>query len=414
MKKLLLISFLLSAFFLNTSAQKYHRVKAQISQKQIETLYESGFEADHYHLENGTFTAEISDGDIKILKDKKIKFSYLIKDLEKNLPKINKEIDKKNARNARIAATPANFTLGSYNGYFSWQQMQNILDQMQTLYPHLITAKTSIGNSVEGRPVYMVKISDNPNVDENEPELFLNALHHAREPVSLSQLIYYMWHILENYDTDDEIKTLINSTELYIVPCVNPDGYVFNQTTNPNGGGMWRKNRRNNGNGTFGVDINRNYGFQWGYDNTGSSPTTSSATYRGPSAFSEPETQIIRNFCNQHDFVASMDFHSFGNYCIYPFGYSSSNNNPEISLFAQMGAYLTAENGFTYGNAFQTVNYVANGAGDDWKYGEQSTKNKIYSFTPEVGTSSDGFYPAQSRIIPLCESTLQMNRKILK
>jgi Zinc carboxypeptidase/GEVED domain/Secretion system C-terminal sorting domain/Fibronectin type III domain len=201
---------------------------------------------------------------------------------------------------------------------------------------------------------------------------------------------------------------------MYILPCVNPDGYIYNTTTNPNGGGMWRKNRKNNGDGTFGVDINRNYGYQWGYNNTGSSPTTSSDTYRGASAFSEPETQIIRNFCTNHDFVASMDFHSYGNYCIYPFGNLATNNNPEISLFQQMGVFLTAENGFVYGNANQTVKYTVNGAGDDWKYGEQSTKNKIYSFTPEIGTSTDGFYPASSRIIPLCESTLEMNRKILK
>jgi murein tripeptide amidase MpaA len=94
--------------------------------------------------------------------------------------------------------------------------------------------------------------------------MFFNAVHHAREPMSMSQLIFFMWHILENYNTDKDIKTLVNSTELYVVPCVNPDGYVYNQGTNPSGGGMWRKNRRNNGNGTFGVDPNRNYAYKWG------------------------------------------------------------------------------------------------------------------------------------------------------
>ncbi len=415
MKKNLLIIVLLLSLVKVGFAQKYHRIKANVSKEKIESLFKNGLEADHYHLENGVFTAELSEADLAVFRKQNVKFQYLIKDLEKNLSKVNKAIDKQNAgKNLRTAATPANFALGSYGGFFTFQQMESILDQMRTLYPNLISAKTSIGTSIEGRPVYMVKISDNPDTDEPESELLLDAVHHAREPMSMSQLIYFMWHVLENYNTDAEIKTMLNSTEMYILPCVNPDGYVYNQTTNPNGGGMWRKNRKNNGNGTFGVDINRNYGYQWGYNNTGSSPTTSSETYRGTSAFSEPETQIVRIFCNTHDFVASMDFHSYGNYCIYPYGYVATNNNPELALFQQMGAYLTAENSFVHGNAQQTVNYTSNGGGDDWKYGEQATKNKIYAFTPEVGASTDGFYPAQSRIIPLCESTLQMNRKILK
>ncbi len=414
MNRILLFAALLGAY-LNSYSQKYHRIQANISKEKINLLVENGFEADHFHLENGVFEGDISEKDIAILMKEKIDFKYTIKDLEKSYADFNKQIDKKNkTKNLRSLATPNNFSLGSYGGFYSTNELLAILDQMRSLYPNLISIKSSIGNSVEGRPIYMVKISDNADVDEPESELFLNALHHAREPMSLSQLVYFMWHVLENYGNNEEITTLINCTEMYIVPIVNPDGYLYNQTNSPNGGGMWRKNRKNNGNGTFGVDINRNYGYFWGYNNSGSSSNTGSETFRGTSAFSEPETQAIRNFCNNHDFVASMDFHSYGNYCIYPFGYSSTNNNPEISLFQQLGSYLTQENNFVAGNAYQTVSYVANGAGDDWKYGEQSTKNKIYSFTPEVGLGSDGFYPAQSRIIPLCESTLPMNIKILK
>ncbi|MBL0325596.1 MAG: fibronectin type III domain-containing protein [Cytophagaceae bacterium] len=412
-KLLLFVSFI----FITTIAiaqQKYHRISAKMSKEDIHSLFEKGLDVDHYQFENGIFKAEVSDNDISVLKANNIKVKYLVRDLEKNIPKINKKIDQKSSKNLRQAATPANFALGSYGGYFSLQEMINILDQMRVQYPNLISVKSSIGNTIEGRPIYMVKISDNPDVDESEPEVFLNAVHHAREPISLSQLIYFMWHVLENYGTDPEITTMLNSSELYLVPVVNPDGYEYNRGTNPNGGGMWRKNRKNNGNGTYGVDINRNYGYMWGLNNTGSSATTSSETYRGTAAFSEPETQAVRNFCNAHDFVASMDFHSYGNYCIYPYGYQSTNTNPELSLFTQLGTYLTAENGFKAGNSLATVGYSVNGAGDDWKYGEQTTKNKIYSFTPEVGTSTDGFYPAQSRILPLCESTLQMNRKILK
>lgn len=411
-----LVMFVLITSIVNAQRMKFHRIVAEIDPQKLEYLFSNGLEIDHFSYENKkNFTAEISDSDLSLLKKNNVKVTYIVEDLEKNLVKYNQDIDKKSAKNAKVAvATPTNFALGSYGGYYTFAELQTILDQMRTLYPNLISAKSSIGTTVEGRSVFMVKISDNPDADEAEPEMFFNAVHHAREPMSMSQLIFFMWHILENYNTDKDIKTLVNSTELYIVPCVNPDGYVYNQTTNPSGGGMWRKNRKNNGNGTYGVDINRNYGFQWGINNTGSSPTTSSETYRGTAPFSEPETQIIRNFCNTHAFSLSMDFHAYGNYCIHPYGYASTNSNPELSLFQQMGSFFVAENGFISGNAQQTVNYTANGAGDDWKYGEQTTKGKIYSFTPEIGPAAEGFWPASSRIIPLCNTTVEMNKKAFK
>ncbi|PWK26849.1 putative secreted protein (Por secretion system target) [Arcicella aurantiaca] len=411
-----LVIFVLLTFGVNAQRMKFHRITAEIEPQKLAYLFSNGLEIDHFNYENKkNFTAEISDSDLSLLKKNNVKVTYIVEDLEKNLTKYNQDIDKKASKNAKMAVTtPSNFALGSYGGYFTFAELQTILDNMRALYPNLISAKSSIGTTVEGRNVFMVKISDNPDVDEAEPEMFFNAVHHAREPMSMSQLIFFMWHILENYNTDKEIRTLVNSTELYLVPCVNPDGYVYNQGTNPSGGGMWRKNRKNNGNNTYGVDINRNYGFQWGIDNTGSSPTTSSETYRGPSAFSEPETQIIRNFCNAHTFTLSMDFHAYGNYCIHPYGYATTNTNPELSLFQQMGSFFVAENGFVSGNAMQTVAYTANGAGDDWKYGEQTTKGKIYSFTPEIGPAAEGFYPASSRIIPLCNTTVEMNKKAMK
>nr|MBP6385664.1 hypothetical protein [Pseudarcicella sp.] len=274
----MLVFFILLS--LHSFSQKFHRIEAKISEVQLKSIFEKGFEVDHFDFKNNILTAEISDNDIKVLQDEKISFKYLIKDLEASYKKINKEIDKKNARISAItnSTTPSNFALGSYNGFFTFQEMQNHLDQMRALYPNLISAKTSLGNSIEGRPLLMVKISDNPDSDENEPEVLMNAVHHAREPMSMSQLIYFMWYLLENYNSNPEIKHILNSSELYLIPCLNPDGYVFNQTNNPNGGGMWRKNRRNNENNTTGVDLNRNYGYNWGFNNTGSSPNSSSDT----------------------------------------------------------------------------------------------------------------------------------------
>ena len=400
---------------------KYHRIQAKVSAEQFQDLMKSGLEIDHYQYRNGFLFAEVSDDDIKLMTKKNILIKYIIRDIEKNLEAFNAKIDKAaaNAPAALTVPTPVNFgtggTYGSAGGptrHFTFQEMQNELDDMRTLYPGLITVKSTIGTTEQGRPLFMVKISDNADVDENEPEIFLNAVHHAREPIGMTQLIFFMWYALENYDTDKEIKTLLNSSEIYIMPCVNPDGYVYNETASPTGGSMWRKNRHNNGNGSFGVDNNRNYAYLWG--GGGSSGSTTSDTYRGTAPFSEPENQCIRNLCNSRQFVTEFNYHSYGNYCIYPFSAVAVNNNPEVPLFNQLAAFLTEDNSFVYGNCYQTLNYIADGEAADWGYGEQTTKGKMYGFTPEVGNSSDGFYPAASRILPLCNSMIAMNLNLLK
>ena len=113
------------------------------------------------------------------------------------------------------------------------------LDLMHQLYPNLISSRDDVRDNnltnnphphqtFEGRFLQFVKISDNPNVNEQEPQILYTAIHHAREPASLQQLIFYMWYLLENYEDSQEIRDIVNNTELYFIPCVNPDGYIFN------------------------------------------------------------------------------------------------------------------------------------------------------------------------------------------
>ncbi len=172
------------------------------------------------------------------------------------------------------------FGFGSMGGYYTLAEIEADLDEMFQLYPSLITQKFSIGTSIEGRTIWAVKISDNPNISENEPAVGFDALVHAREPQSMATQMYFMWYLLENYGTDPEATYLVNNREIYCVPCFNPDGYEYNRQTDPNGGGYWRKNRRDNGGGCYGIDLNRNFGYMWGYDNIGSSPDPCSETYQ--------------------------------------------------------------------------------------------------------------------------------------
>jgi hypothetical protein len=382
-------------------------------------LLQLGITIDHSDAHEGTIIAEISESELAIVKQNNISHEVLITDLADYYEKRNKaDIAGKTMMppvcNAPTIVKPTYFHLGSMGGFFTYNEMKQILDSMALLYPNLITVKTALSPlSIENRELWMVKISDNPNVDEAEPEVLYNSLHHAREAASLSQLIFYMWYILENYATNPDIQATVNSTEMYFVPCVNPDGYVYNQTTNPNGGGMWRKNRRNNGS-TFGVDLNRNYGYFWGYDNVGSSNNPSSDTYRGTAGFSEPETQAMRNFCNARTFVTALNAHTYSNLLIYPWGYLPSFYTPDSATFVNWGVHLTEDSRFLYGTGDQTVAYVTNGDSDDWMYGEQGTKPKILSMTPEAGSASDGFWPAQSRIIDICKTTFNQNYYLAK
>lgn len=416
MKSIVFIVFSLLSFGLFSQNELYYRVKINGTNKDIKTLASIGVTVDHGEHGPNSLITEISESELTLLKNSHVPYELLISDMASYYENRNKNAQKTQAPTAGACntpniITPSHFHLGSMGGFFTLNEMINIIDSMRLLYPNLISIKQAISttNSIEGRPIYYVKISDNPDTDEPEPEVMYDALHHAREAASLSQLIYYMWYLLENYNSNPQIQAIVNNTEMYFVPCVNPDGYVYNQTTNPNGGGMWRKNRKVNGGGTFGVDLNRNYGYQWGYDNVGSSPTSSSDTYRGTAAFSEPETQAMRDFCTTRNFKFALNNHTYSNLLIYPWGYLPSFYTPDSAIFVNWAKLLTKDDQFLYGTGDQTVNYVTNGDSDDWMYGEQTTKPKMLIMTPEAGSSTDGFWPAQSRIIAICKTTFSQN-----
>ncbi|MFT5052212.1 MAG: hypothetical protein ACI8QZ_003644 [Chlamydiales bacterium] len=292
------------------------------------------------------------------------------------------------------------FGQGGMGGYYTLAEIESVLDEMRAAYPSLISARQSIGQTVEGRDLWMVKISDNPDVDEAEPEMRIDALHHAREPEGMQVTLWFMLSLLEGYGSDPLATYLVNEREMYFLPCVNADGYEYNRQINPGGGGLWRKNRRNNGGGAFGVDLNRNYPYSWGLDDVGSSPDPNSEVYRGSAAQSEPEIQAMVSFMDSHSFGTALSIHTYGGYWLAPWGYELSGT-PDLALFDELGALATAVNGYEYGPAGGVL-YIANGVTFDYDYGVHGT----LAWTPEIGNSSDGFWPLQSRIVPLAEENL--------
>ena len=364
----------------------------------IKTIGSLGIPLDHVSGKEGIFLdLTVTESETIELISRNIELEVLIEDLTSHYKARNRP------------ATNRDFPLGSMQGNYTMDELNERFDELHGLFPNIISNKVVIGQSVEGRDIWAFKVSDNPNEDEDEPEVLYTALTHSREPLGMMNLMYFVQLLLEEYDEDSELNYLINNREIWFIPVVNPDGYVYNELIEPNGGGMHRKNRldTNCGNGdNRGVDLNRNYGYGWGSDDTGSSPNPCSATYRGESEFSEPETQAVRDFIIEHQFKNVLHYHSYWNTYIHPWGDGSLPDEPDLTTLTEIGQEMARYNGFTVGTGFATIGYGVNGDAVDWTYGDQD----IISYVPEVGSTSQGFWPPESDVVDLCLNQVHSNK----
>jgi hypothetical protein len=405
MKSLIFAAFLILTFTI--SAQNYKQISIPISSaNDFITLAQIGIDLeDSKFNKDNTLTLFVSDEEFDLISSNGFSYTILIDDWNSYYNSIQQLSNEEKNIYLNESLRDYNvdgFGYGTMGGYYTYNEIVANLDSMYAQYPNLITQKYSIGSSQQSRTMWAVKISDNPNINENEPAVGFDALVHAREPQSMATLMYYMWYLLQNYGTNPEVTALVNNREIYCVPCFNPDGYEYNRTTNPSGGGMWRKNRRNNGDGSYGVDLNRNFGYAWGYDNIGSSPTPSSETYRGPSAFSESECQAIRDLAIQRSYKTYFNMHTYGGYILYPWGYIDAET-PDSLAYREFAALLTSQSGYLYGSGSELLGYPSNGSIRDWMYGEQTLKGKTFGYTIEIG---DDFWPSQSQIFPIAQQNL--------
>ena len=405
----LLLSLLVSTISI---AQDYSRVKVFGNAEDLYQLSQLGVTIDHGIKKEGLFfISDFSKEEIQIMQDYEFDYEILIPDVQAYyVNRLNNPEASNTTKNATCSgsggstgfspATPTNFNLGTMGGYLKYSEMLAELDDMFAQYPNLISQKAAISTFVTAgnRPIYHVKISDNPNTNEAEPKILYTAIHHAREPMALMETIFFMWYVLENYGTNDEVTYLVNNTQLFFVPCINPDGYVYNETTNATGGGMWRKNRRLNSGGTYGVDLNRNYSYGWG--TTGTSATPSNDTYRGTAPFSEPETQAIRWLVQNHNFISAFNAHTYAESILFPIGTTTAEFAEHHDYFQDYTNHMVQFNGYT---AMKSSGlYPASGDSDDYMYkvdigvGEKDT---IFAHTPEVGTD---FWQPQAEIVPTC------------
>ncbi len=249
----------------------------------------------------------------------------------------------------------------------------------------------SIGSSIEGRPVLAVKIGDSGDSPARPNVLFIGT-HHAREWVSTEVAMR-----LIRWLADSLPRPLLASRDIWVIPVENPDGYQYTFTTTR----LWRKNRRPNADGTFGVDPNRNYPAFWGADDAGSSPMPGSEIYRGPAPASEPETQAIMAFHAAHPPVLAISYHSYTDLVLYPYGFRYGELAPDLTVFQALAGTdlqpgvrdsVPASTLSAYHPGPGWTLYTTNGEYTDWAYRAFGA----FAFTAELTsgccTPDSGFY----------------------
>lgn len=293
---------------------------------------------------------------------------------------------------------------GVTGDFHSYAELEQDLMALADAYPDLAQV-IDIGDSLEQRNIYALKISDNVGMTENEASILFLGCHHAREWISIEVPYLLGKHLLENYATDAEVARLVNSAEIWIVPLVNPDGLEYSIHFYR----YWRKNMRDNRDGTFGVDLNRNYGYQWGYDNLGSSPNTGAEVYRGEAPFSEPESRAVRDLFEQNDFMAMVSFHSYSQVILYPWGYTEDSSEEDDLLSAlgnEMSRLIEPVNGRYYEAAQAGAGfYLTNGDTTDWSFGVYGIPSYTIELPPTSSITGE-FFNAESDIQPIFAENL--------
>lgn len=277
--------------------------------------------------------------------------------------------------------------------YHTYDEMVAELDQAVLDHPGIVQ-KASIGQSYQGRELWMAKISDNVGVDESEPEVLFDALQHARERLTVEQALAILTWLTDGYGTDEQITRLVDRREIYILFMANPDGGQFDLTGDPYR--EWRKNRQPNaGSTSVGTDLNRNFDYRWGCCG-GSSGKKSSPTYRGPSPFSAPESRALADFIDsrvvdgRQQIRTAASFHAAGAQILWPYGYTrtdvpSDMTRDDQAVFAALGRKMAASNGYVPMQSSSL--YVTDGDQIDWAYG----RYRIFIYTFEL-------YPSRAQV----------------
>ncbi len=272
-------------------------------------------------------------------------------------------------------------------------EVEQFLQTAHGLFPEL-TKLLKIGESLEGRSIWALKISDDAeNEDPSESAVLFNSMHHAREVMTPEVPIDLIEYLLSNYESDERVKTWIDNTEIWVVPMLNVDGNNMVWQ----GQEFWRKNTR----GGYGVDLNRNYPFGWN-SCRGSSGRKNDDDYRGPSPASEPETRALMSLVSDIKPVFNISYHSYSELVLYPYGCRNSNgalNESMVTIGKELGHLLD----YRAGTPWELL-YEADGSDIDWMLNDE----QVIPYVFELNSRREGFHP---RYKDARDKTVELNRK---
>jgi len=287
-----------------------------------------------------------------------------------------------------------------------WYNIYRTYDEVQTKLVEIANSSSiatliNLGNSYEDRAITGLKFSTGGT---DKPAVFFNGCQHAREWVTVMATTYFADQLVQDYETDSFTQTLLDLVDVYIVPIVNPDGYVYSHTADR----YWRKNRQPNADGSIGTDLNRNWDADWnGGESTSTSP--SSDIYVGLAPFSATEATVLKNYMEAvPNLVGHLDIHSYSALVLGPWGYSNTQSPDHaeiVSLGNLMNDAISNTNNYQFTFGVGDANgalYLASGTMPDWSYDGLGALGYTYELRPN-SASGGGFELPQSQILDACE-----------
>ncbi|TMQ12413.1 MAG: hypothetical protein E6J91_20840 [Deltaproteobacteria bacterium] len=303
------------------------------------------------------------------------------------------DIDAVAAAEARRLRSPAARTADWFAEYHDYRAITAHLGELAERASERATLQV-IGNSLDNRPIWAIRIGP-----ADGTPMLINSTLHAREWIAPMVATCVADRLIRDYDRDPAIRAFVDHTRLWIVPVANPDGYQYSWSSDR----YWRKNRRDR----FGVDLNRN--FSVGFGGNGSSSSRLSPVYRGPYAFSEPESAALRDLARREHIALHVDLHAFGQLVLYPWGHTGTPA-PDRDRFAALGDRMASAMFAAHGTLYRLSSaielYPAAGAMIDWMYGEAGALSFTIELRPSWPGGSGGFVLPPEQIRPTCDEGL--------
>ncbi|XP_075385180.1 carboxypeptidase O [Tenrec ecaudatus] len=316
--------------------------------------------------------------------------------IERTLPKHGQEdVDK-------MVNSLSSLETYNYNQYHPIGEIYQWMSQISEKYKDVVT-QHFLGMTYEARPMYYLKISQ----PSSQPKkmIWMDCGIHAREWIAPAFCQWFVKEILQNYKDSSRISRLLRHLDLYVLPVLNIDGYVYTWTTDR----LWRKSRSPHNNGTcFGTDLNRNFDASW--CSIGASKNCQDLTFCGTGPVSEPETRAVSRFIEsqKEHILCFLTMHSYGQLILTPYGYTGnkSSNYEELIKVGQKAANaLKAKHGTNYrvGSSIDVL-YASSGSSRDWA----RDIGIPFSYTFELrDNGTHGFLLPEDQIQPTCEETME-------